>query len=142
MATDPFVQINPLVAGMEQTRARRETTRENQTRLAKAYSRWTTTGLGDTVVEEVLEFGCTFIEEPAFHHGWSISEDEGPDLVLTDLPGVEAAVYRWQRDARGYYIGAWAFFTVTANETEYVLHHYLTFEGLAIKDLPVHLLGE
>jgi hypothetical protein len=94
----------------------------------------------------VLKFDLRFIEEPCFTTGFAV--DESTDLVTGHYPRVSCGVYEWKKDNKGYYIGAWLFFTVDTigpgaalgNEPNYKIHHHLKWEGKAIKDVPDHLL--
>lgn len=144
MGLDPFVQHNPIVSALQQQRGRREQTRENGARLCKVYSRWTTTGRGFSIVPDAFDFNCTFLEEPSFQTGFALAQNDpkAPDLDETDLPAITAGVYKWRQDAIGHYTGAWVFFTMTSIAIEYVINHYMSWEGLAMKDLPVHLLDD
>lgn len=133
-AMDPFLSVNPIANGLEHRRAKIEQARENTTRLASCYSRWQTVGPGNNVVADVFSFTCTFIAEPAFQSGFGFSED-GLEIDLTDVPRVSSGVYRWDYNARGHYVGAYVFFAIDSMN-DYTLNHYLTFEGIAIKDVP------
>lgn len=140
----------------EMHRSRVAQTKENTARAARSYAFYTTTGTGEIQVPDVFRFNCTFVKEPGFLNGVSLEEetvagDDAPDLVLTHYPRVTAGVYRWQRNVKGFYTGAWLFFvvdstapysTLLTSEPKYVLKHTIAFEGLALKDLPDYLLDD
>lgn len=148
---DPF-------GDLEAARSRREAQKENTSRLAKCYAFWTTTGVGEMRIDTAFRFNVSFIEPPSFSYGTVL--DENDDLVTGFYPRVSAGVYDWVREvppgnADGddsllpYYIGAYVYFVVDTigggrafqySQPQYNLHHHLSWEGQAIKDLPAHLL--
>lgn len=149
-AGDPWLEI-------DRVRQQRGQVAENSTRVASAYITHTTHGSGEIAVARVRPFGCTFIQEPRVYYGWVLigaatlpaDQDDEDYLVDTRFPRVSGGVYRWQIDARGYYIGAWLCFAVdttapiglsAAADPGYELRHHFKFEGLAVKDLPEELL--
>ena len=144
---NPFVQSNPIIDGLERHRARIEQTRENSTRLAQAYATFDSTGSGEFQAPEMIDFGCTFVDRPVVGYGFSL---DGDTLVPDRYPRSSGAVYKWQRDTGGRYIGAYAMvvvdagagggFGVAAAEPTYELTHDFVFTGIAMKNLPTHLL--
>lgn len=114
--------------------------RENTARQAKTTVTWTTTGVGAVKVEKVFAFPVTFLYEPIVSTGYALDEDD--DLVDGSYPRAFAGVYDWKYDSRGYYTGAWVFFVVDTfgKQVNYKINHHLVFQGLALKDLPAHLL--
>lgn len=136
---------------LEQRRARLEAQKENTARLAKSYATWTTKGIGEIIVPKAFAFDVTFVEEPAFTSGMALAEDQ--DLVKLHFPRAHAGVYDWvtipsPSGEKDYYKGAFIFFVVdtigpgqiTGTEPQYEINHHLVWEGLALKDLPAHLL--
>lgn len=127
--------------------ARVQQANENGARHASSYTMIDSNGSGELLHPEVVEFDCTFIQEPIVAHGWALDGDE---LVKGSYPRVSAGVFRWRTNRRGHYTGAWLFFTVdvpgdlvdpeTGNAFGYSINHYFTFSGVAMKDLPDHLL--
>lgn len=142
---NPFVQSNPIVEGMERHRARIEQTRENSTRLAQAYATFDSSGTGEYRAPQVIEFGCTFLDRPVVTYGFSLDGDE---LVANRFPRCTGGVYRWVRDKDGRYVGAYALVVVDGGDTSitvaqdppYNLTHDFVFTGIAMKNLPTHLL--
>lgn len=131
---------------MEDRRRQLLQTQENSTRLAQAFAHFTTTGWGEWTIPHVVRFDCTFVEKPTVAHGYAI-EDE--DLVDTRFPRGWGGVYRWQQNYKGFYTGAWVFFIVETqsltidtfeDEPGYTLTHFFHFTGMALKDVPAHLL--
>lgn len=119
---------------------------ENSTRLAQSYGVYTTTGWGEFKDANVVHFQVTFIEEPIVSHGFSIN---GDTLVTTRFPRAHGFVHQWKQDHRGYYTGAWlatvvdtAAFNIPqlSDDPGYSIDHTFVFTGIAIKDLPIHLL--
>lgn len=137
MAYDPFFGANPIVNDMEQVRARREQTRENQARLAYSYSTIDTTGAGRILVPKGMMFDCTFVEMPRISYGYYC---DGDQFVGTTYPGSTGGVFRWMTDRFGFYIGAWVFVVITGGN--YKIKHDFTFSGIAYKDLPAHLVDQ
>ena len=141
--------VDPGFQAAEQRRGQLDAIRENTSRLATVHLSFNTHGWGEFKLPEVAYFGCTFIEQPAIASGVVV---DGDKLVVTRFPRVTAGAYRWLRDSKGYYTGAWAFFVVDTQNTYiattvthdpgYDLTHYLSFTGIAAKILPAHLLDD
>jgi hypothetical protein len=121
----------------------------NSARLATAVGFIDTNGWGEFQNEDVIEFGVTYIEEPAMSYGYAI---DGDDLVDLRFPRAWGGVYAWDRDTRGFYTGAYVFLIVDTKSVEdiadvpteipsYHLNHYFTFSGIAMKTLPDDLLN-
>jgi hypothetical protein len=124
---------------------------ENRARLAYAYARYATEGVGSTQFEDAAEFGLTFIEKPFVSVGAEVNLDELAEALGIDeealdipLPHTSAFVVDWDRDERGYYVGAWCAGVVTFPQTltlpeGFLLEvtHHLTFAGVGIKDVPL-----
>jgi len=136
---------NPL-RGLQQQRAFVTQTRENSTRFAQTFGRFTTTGWGEVAFEDMFDFGLSFIEEPFVAYSSSIDSDA---LIDTRFPRATGGVYRWKQDKRGFYVGAWCYTTIetkspniatTEAEPNYSLVHYYSFSGKAIKDLGIEHL--
>lgn len=138
MALDPFFVTNPLVRTLDGARGREEQTRENSARHATSYARVTTHGVGEVLHERVVSFDCTFVEEPRVAYGFSI---DGDTLIDGLFPSSSGGVWKWQQDHRDYYLGAYVYFVIVG-DPECDLAHDFTFTGIAIKDLPEHLLEE
>lgn len=80
----------------------------------------------------VFDFGVSFIHRPSFTFGGSLEEDG----YLPEVPpSYSAGVYRWRKNAAGFYTGAWCFFNVDAYEDGIVLIFSLAWEGVASKDI-------
>lgn len=135
---DPFINVNPVATNLERHRGMLEQQRENRTRPASCFMKYSTAGQGELLTPRVCRFDVTFVEEPRVFSGW---EMDGDTLVKGYYPMVSAGVWKWQRDARGYYLGAWLVFNITGHDT-YTIDHHFHFTGIAIKDLPAHLLEE
>lgn len=120
--------------------ALKDAQRENSARQAKTVVTWTTTGMGAIKVDHYLDLGITFLEEPIVSTGYALDQDD--DLVEGSYPKAFAGVYDWKLDTRGYYTGVWVFFVVetTGKPVNYKLNHHFVFQGMALKDLPAHLL--
>lgn len=147
---------NDIFGPLEAHRQRIEQQRENAARLARAYVSTETTGWGEIIKSDVLEFGCTFLTEPTFTTGTVVRGDSsGPtgQLVTGRFPRVSTGVWRWQNDEKGYYTGAYVFFVVetigfqvstgvypTTSDPSYTLAHNMVFEAVAYKNFPLDAL--
>lgn len=140
---------------MEQQRAAINRHRENAARLARSYATWTTTGWGEFRVAHCFDFDCIFTEAPIFLTGLAVvdEDNEGVELVTGRFPGVTAGVWKWRLNENHYFTGAWVFFNVstiafqmtggaypTTPDPNYRLVHHMSFEGIALKDVPHYLL--
>lgn len=139
------MNINPWLS-MEGHRSRLRQHQENTARLAQSFAEYSTSGWGETRIQTITEFNCTFIERPHVSYGYSV---DGDTLVDTRFPRCWGGVYRWKTNPRGHYTGAWVFIVAETmsyqlntdkEEPGYDLSHYFTFTGVAMKDLPEYLL--
>jgi hypothetical protein len=121
---------------------------ENSARLAQAYQIFDTTGWGELAFPEPFMFGLTFVEKPIVSYSYEV-DDEVTPLVSTRFPRAQGGVYRFLRDPKNFYIGAYCFacvetqsvlMSVTSDDPNYTLHHHFTFTGNALKDVPAYLL--
>ncbi len=151
-----------LFEDLELRRAEVERHRENSTRLAQAYGRFTSNGQGSIVFPDRLGFGLTFIEEPYTSWCPMIDVDELEDLLdnsqasrmqgqsnVAAFPMITPYVVDWDQDDRGFYVGAWCGVRVWWPPTDAVLTtaspeivHNFTFTGKAIKDVPLEMEGD
>lgn len=119
--------------------AKRQQVAENSGRLAFAYGQSTTTGSGQLVHPEQIDFGCTFVERPMFSYGFVVIETEVAfDDDAAYFPASSGFVFEYQQDERGLYIGAHVGVRVDAGDND-VLEHHFTFQGIAIKDLAIRV---
>lgn len=142
--------ISTLQSAQDADRQSREQAKENQARPAFATLTYTTKGNGEFIAPAVLDFGVTFIEEPAFSHGAFISKI--PNQTRWMFPRTEAAVLRWQRDNKtGFYTGAFMIYMVDVTSRlrrvpqeipSAEVHHHLVFQGQAIKALPPKVMEQ
>jgi hypothetical protein len=128
--------VNPLVQAAEAHRGRLEQTRENTARQAESFATITSHGVGEVQHTTVVTFDCTFVEKPSVAYCFSL---DGDTLIDGYFPTSSGAVWKWQIDSRGFYVGAYVFFVITGDPS-YDLEHYFTFAGIAIKDLPEYLM--
>ena len=135
--TQPNFGANPLVEAMEGHRAHREQIRENSSRQAWSWGSVSTHGYGAIQHATVVPFNCTFIDMPKIATGFSM---DGDTLIDGAFPTVTAGVWKWQQDYREFYVGAYVFFVITG-DAGYDLIHDFTFSGIALKDLPDHLVA-
>lgn len=141
---------------------------ENASRYASSFASFVTTGWGQFQADTAVKFTTTFIRRPSVSHGFSLDGD-----LLEDgrFPRVSAGVSKWLTDERGFYIGAWLFFTVETDglqfhkvyvmptpadglvptvlmanpippDPNYKILHDFTFTGVAMKAIPSHSLVE
>lgn len=138
---DPWLAIR-------QHEGRVQATRENTARIASAYAFFDSHGWGEFAFPVMFDFGLTFIEQPCVGYAYAL---DGDQLVDLRFPRSHGGVYRWRKDVRGYYTGAWCFVVVEtrsphnianvpALDPGYDLDHSFTFTGIALKDLPSDLL--
>ena len=141
--------INNPLQSQDDQRSLIAQTRENSTRFGEAFAFFDTTGWGETAFEECYVFDMTFIQPPFVSYSFSVELEENDDpLVDGRFPRCSGGIYKWKRDKRGFYVGAWCLVTVetqspfiltTEVEPNYPLRHYFRFCGKAMKDLPAHL---
>lgn len=138
---------------LERRRGDVERHKENKARLANAYGRYETTGQGTIEIEQRVEFGCTYVEEPFMAYGSYIDVDEWADLLdlpvkdTPPLPQVTGFVTAWDLDDRDNYVGAWVavsvYFPLTdpavPADAQPVIKHHFTFSAVALKDVPLDL---
>lgn len=129
-------------------RATEDATRENTGRLATFMEEFVSTGFGEFVVPDRVEFELAFTERPAVSYGYSM---DGALLVPTRFPHCGGGVYEWDVSPSGLYLGAWLIVTVDTKSPQlytdvvedpgYTIVHDFTFTGYAIKNIPAHLLN-
>lgn len=95
--------------GLNRQRDRERQFAENSGRQATAYVTYTTEGAGDIVLDGALGFSTEFVEEPALATGVVLNKPPSEKFLM---PRTTAGVYRWERNERGFYIGAFMFITV------------------------------
>lgn len=136
---------------LERRNAEREQHAENTARVAEALARFKSTGLGSIEFEERVDFGLTFTEEPYMSYGTQIDLDDLDDLLGNEagattptLPQCTGFITTWDRDDRGFYVGAWVAVTVWFPyeadmwpDTEIEISHHFTFKAIAMKDVPI-----
>lgn len=128
--------------------------RENKARLAQVFGKYRTTGQGTIELEERIEFGLTFIEEPFLQYGTYANLDAIADLldlepgVTPPMPLCSGYVTAWDFDDKDLYIGAWVAVTVyfppigettVPPELQPEIEHYFTFSGVGMKDIPLDM---
>lgn len=135
MAFDPWQEIRRHEAAQRQAG-------ENSARMATCTGFVDSTGLGEAEYDDEIRFGVTYVEEPSVSYGHALSDD-GPELEEGLFPRCTGGVSRWRRDTRGFYIGCWPYVVVDAPDgaPAYVVNHYFTFSGIAMKILPDDLLA-
>ena len=135
MAIDPFLGPNPVMNILEARRGAIEQVRQNSSRLAQSFNSVETVGVGMIRLRSALIFDCSFIQKPIVGYGMTVESD----LVEGDFPSCSGGVTDWRRNSRGFYLGAYVYLVVTAVEDPTIQHDF-TFTGIAMKDLPEHLL--
>jgi len=107
-----------------------ESVSENSARVARVSLVYQSTGHGEVKVEKAVKFPIHFIQEPSLTAGRVLA---GGDLVPGKFPNADAGVWRWERDDRGFYVGAYLYFVVDSNGQAYRMNHHVTFEGDSLK---------
>lgn len=121
--------------------------RENRGRLAHAYARFMTTGVGSFEFEDRIDFETIFLERPFIAIGHQLDaqaftmtyEDEDGDEDYLDLPQCTGYVTEWDQSSHDHYIGCWVAVVVQLDvEMAEVptIYHDFTFSAIAIKDVP------
>jgi len=137
--------------GLEGRRAEIERHAENAARNAEAFARFKSTGQGSIEFPERVDFELTFIEEPYMSYGGYIDLDDLDDKLANEagttmppLPICCGFVTDWDRDDRGFYVGAWVavrvWFPPEANvrvDLEVEMSHHFSFKAVAMKDVPI-----
>ena len=88
----------------------KERHKENSAREVNFHSTYETTGSGELIPTSVVPFQVPFFQEPHVTHGCAIQRL--PDRNFYRLPTVTGGVLRWERNARGFYVGAFVFFRI------------------------------
>lgn len=123
---------------------RKESHRDNAARVMSLYVEYETTGDGRYMPKQPVLFSVPFLEQPSQTHGFVL--DREPQKEIYDLPTVTSGVRRWERNQRGYYIGAYLYFNICCDfldtyeplsakippASPIILHHFV-FNGLAYK---------
>lgn len=135
---------------IETRRAEVERHRENRAREAKAFAKFESYAQGPLEFEQPIDFGLTFVDEPFITYGSQLDLDELGETLGVEpgdtptLPLTIGYVTEWDRDERGFYLGAWTAVRVwfptqdaVPTETEVHVYHHFTFAAVAIKDVPV-----
>lgn len=119
---------------------------ENSTRVGWAMATSDTTGWGEFEASDRIDFDMTFIHEPNMHYGYST---DGEELIATRFPRSWGFIARWDINANGHYVGFWPGIVVETSSSNiptseldpgYAIHHYFTFIGTAMKDVPDYLI--
>lgn len=142
----------------DQDRADRIRHAENSGRTAFSAVTFDTSGVGSLILNQLVVFDTTFIRKPSVSTGIELVKE--PDRTLHELPHATSGIYRWEKDERGYYVGAYVWVRVTCDpvldqngqvaDPEAValnppvpkLRHHLVVEGLAYKKLPEDLTAD
>lgn len=94
MSTPTFGgSVDAVLSAQQQTEQRRQQQQENSARLAINMFTYVTTGVGDLLPVQPIEFDCVFLTEPSFTSGPALVK--APDTTNFHLPIVEAGVLRW-----------------------------------------------
>jgi hypothetical protein len=128
---------------LQQARQELDRHRENAARMASFFVTYQTTGTGELVPPNPVPFEQPMFTEPAVTHGFALTRL--PDRRHYRLPMASGGVLRWQRNDRGYYIGAWLYFRIecdfideekVSDQTPValpVLTHHFVFTGPSYK---------
>lgn len=90
---------------------RREAIEKNSGGYATFYMDYETVGTGELNPDQPIRFDIPFVYEPAVTSGcrfWSLPSD------TYTLPHVTAGVQRWERNDRGFFVGAYLLFNITS----------------------------
>lgn len=139
----------PFTHFSEDQRAYRRQIEDNAGKVANAFGFFQSTGQGQVICEDVIDFGCIFLERPGVSHGYALSETS-PELIVGAFPKAWGGVTEWVRDKDGFYQGAYvflcvetfSFFPAESSDPGYELDHTFTFTGMALKRLSTELFEE
>lgn len=126
-----------VVRALNQRSGYLESVAENAARVARVSVVYQSTGNGEIKVDKPISFPIHFVEEPTLSSGRVLA---GGDLTAGYFPNADAGVYRWVRDDRGFYVGAYVYFVVDSNGVDYRMNHHLTFEGDSLKMFNAELM--
>lgn len=139
-----------LLDDLDARRERQLNDKENSARLAHAFSSFTTNGQGTIQYEHRVDFGLTFVEEPAVSYGSYVDIDELAELLGIEdsddakLPLVSGFVSAWDQDERDFFTGCWVSVRVWFPPEDAVpfdaapaVDHHFTFAAVGMKDVPV-----
>lgn len=129
--------IGDYLLEQELRRAERHRHEQNAARHALSFHAYHSTGGGELEFSDPVEFGMTFAQRPFITYGYFIDSD---DLVEGQFPACTGFVTAWDFDADGLYIGAWCGVVIRGGEflePPYEIEHHFTFQGIALKDLPL-----
>lgn len=143
----PFEQINNRIKD-------RSRNQENSARLASAYGSYETTGWGEFIPEDSIQFDAPYLYRPSVSYCASLStEVDAEKLRATRYPICSGIVARWDIDVNGFYRGAWVAIVVLDRnplisptdpdpDPNYLIVHDFTFNGVGLKDTPSHISGD
>jgi hypothetical protein len=116
---------------------------ENSGRHAISYGSFTTTGSGEIVNPDPLQFNVPFVHMPAVAYSYYVDDE---DLIDTRWPRCWGGVLGWETtnsDDCDLYVAATAFVIVetttfeqvtdNTDEINYTIRHFFTFNGVALK---------
>lgn len=127
--------------------ASKETQRENAPRLAFSAHQQRSKGLGSFRIPAAVKFDVVFLTEPHFLNGGSLVTTLPADV---DPPMISSVVWRWERNAKTHYTGAFMHLFVNApdvfsfdsNLEKVEVVHNFTFIGVGYKDLGSRVSNE
>lgn len=94
---------------------RKRAIENNGARNARSIHRLTSRGTGQTRLPNPLKMQLTFVEQPTFTSGVTLKTGA---LIDGAYPVANVGVYKWQIDARGFYIGAYVWVASTFGSTQ------------------------
>lgn len=127
--------------------SRADTLRQNSTRPASAEITYISNGVGQQRVHTPIIFPVIFRTEPHFTFGSAVIHNPNPKIWHDPIG--QSGVYAWVRDSRGFFTGATIWVRVEVHPIvagtalmvpPVTCQHYLTFTGLAFKDIPSNSL--
>ena len=135
---------------LEEQRALQEQVKGNSSRAARCSFKFVSHKTGVALADKVIVFGIAFIQEPCVTVGTTFAP--GEQLRFGVFPTATVGVFGWIMSKQGMYIGALPYAVVgltgpvkkevnqVTREGGYVLHHWLSFEGVAMKTMPQDVL--
>lgn len=151
-----------LLDDLDRRRERVAQDNENSARLAEAYGRFRSVGIGSFHFERRVGFDLTFTEKPFMSYGAHVDIEELQDLIrraggqddmdTVMLPLCSGYVVEWDQDERDFYTGAWVAARVWFPQEAQIIEgppvwnvpenlkveveHMFTFAAIGMKDIP------
>ena len=106
---------------------------ENSARLAMSCHIVESKGTSSRRIDAPVMFQVAFLPPPFIVTGTSIKTDLDPSVSW--VPRADVGLWRWHRNEKGHYTGAYVYVQVSGGTWGSEFQHNLIFYGIAYKDL-------